>query len=312
MPPSPSAPSPDNTAPSTTATRLPLARVVLVTGKGGVGKTTIAAGLAVAQAATGGGAALVEFGDGESGLRALGRARGVDHIVIKPDEALTRAASPLFGSGILAKIALGNFAVKRMLRAAPALRELAMLECIRLVAADKPRRAVVVDMPATGHGIAWLRVPRQLREVSQSGPFFELCDRVARELVTPGRCSPVVVTLPEKLVLKETLELCESMATLVGLPAARLVVNRMPSAIAHEAVLEARRLGEGTQPLAAAARALAEVLEAREAARHEALTALEDARTGGAGLAPVLIPESPVDPTAQQIAEWLRAGGALP
>ncbi len=305
---SPAASSPGN-AP---AVRPPLARVVLVTGKGGVGKTTIAAGLAVAQAALVGSAALVEFGDGESGLRALGRQRGVDHIVIKPEEALTRAASPLFGNGLLAKVALGNFAVKRMLKAAPALRELAMLECIRLVAAEKPRRAVIVDMPATGHGIAWLRVPRQLREVSQSGPFFELCDRVARELVTPGRCSPVVVTLPERLVLKETLELCESMASVVGLPAARLIVNRMPAEIAHEAVVEAEQLAAGHSPRATAARSLAEVLRTREAARHDALSALDDARTGGAGLAPVLLPEAPVDPSSADVAEWLRTGGALP
>lgn len=292
--------------------RPPLARIVLVTGKGGVGKTTVAAGLAVAQAAIHGSAALVEFGDGESGARALGKQRGVDHIVIKPDEALTRAASPLFGSGLFAKIALGNFAVKRMLKAAPALRELAMLECIRLVAAEKPKRHVIVDMPATGHGIAWLRVPKQLREVSQSGPFFELCDRVVRELVSPGRCSPVVVTLPEKLVLKETLELCEAMENVVGLPAARLIVNRMPSEIAHEAVVEARRLGEGKLPLAAAARALAEVLAARELARQEALSALDDAKTSGPALVPVLLPESPIDPSAQEVADWLRAGGALP
>ncbi len=308
-PPGASASTQSATAP---IVRPPLARVVLVTGKGGVGKTTVSAGLAVAQAARHGRAALVEFGDGESGLRALGKQRGVDHIVIKPDEALTRAASPLFGSGLFAKIALGNFAVKRMLKAAPALRELAMLECIRLVAADKPDRYVIVDMPATGHGIAWLRVPKQLREVSQAGPFFELCDRVVRELVSPGRCSPVVVTLPEKLVLKETLELCEAMENVVGLPAARLIVNRMPSEIAHEAVLEARTLGEGKQPLAAAARALADVLAAREVARREALAALDDAKTSGPALVPVLLPESPIDPSAKQVADWLLAGGALP
>src|SRR5688500_2859800 len=87
-----------------------LAQVVLVTGKGGVGKTTVAAGLAVAAAHAQGSAALIEFGDGESGKRALGKARrSIDHLVIAPGEAITRAAAPLFGGGIVARVALGNF-----------------------------------------------------------------------------------------------------------------------------------------------------------------------------------------------------------
>jgi hypothetical protein len=102
------------------------------------------------------------------------------------------------------------------------------------------------------------------------------------------------------------------MASVVGLPAARLIVNRMPAEIAHEAVVEAERLGAGDSPRATAARSLAEVLRTREAARRDALSALDDARTGGAGLAPVVLPEAPVDPTSSEVAEWLRTGGALP
>ena len=88
--------------------------MVLVTGKGGVGKTTIAASLAVLDAEVHGMAALVEFGDGQSGKRALaGARRGVEHIVIRPDDAIQRGAAPLFGSATVAKLALGNFAMKR-------------------------------------------------------------------------------------------------------------------------------------------------------------------------------------------------------
>ena len=118
-----------------------LAPVVLVLGKGGVGKTTMAAGLAVLDAETHGMSALVEMGDGLSGRRALAGARhGVEHIVLQPDECLQRGATPLFGSAILAKVALGNFAMKPLLRAAPAIRELAMLEAVRQAAADRPGR----------------------------------------------------------------------------------------------------------------------------------------------------------------------------
>jgi anion-transporting ArsA/GET3 family ATPase len=77
--------------------RRPLAQVVLVTGKGGVGKTTVAAALALAEAEAGRRAALVEIGDGESGARVLGDAlarfggsgrRALDHVVLEPTEAL--------------------------------------------------------------------------------------------------------------------------------------------------------------------------------------------------------------------------------
>jgi anion-transporting ArsA/GET3 family ATPase len=134
-------------------------------GKGGVGRTTIAAALAVLNAERYGAAVLVEFGDGASGRRALGGAHPeVEHVVIRPDEALRRGATPLFHSATLARLALGNFAMRPLVRAAPAVRELAMLESVRQVCAERPRVRVVVDMPATGHSVAWLRVPQQGRE----------------------------------------------------------------------------------------------------------------------------------------------------
>jgi arsenite-transporting ATPase len=229
--------------------------VVLVMGKGGVGKTTVAASLAVLDAETYGRAVLIEFGDGESGRRALaGAHRNVEHIVIKPDEAIQRGATPLFGSATLAKLALGNFAMRPLLRAAPAIRELAMLESVRQIAAERPGVRVVVDMPATGHSVAWLRVPRQGRALLGSGPLFDMCDRVGRELLAPGRASIIVVTLPERLVIEETLELCTAVAVEGGLAVDHIVVNRMPVSLPRAALDDARALSAAGGALAGAAR----------------------------------------------------------
>ena len=294
------------------APRLPprsLAPAVLVMGKGGVGKTTVAAALATLEAETHGLAVLVEFSDGESGRRALGpKHQGVEHVVIQAAEAIQRASTPLFGSATVAKMALGNFAMRPLLKAAPAIRELAMLESVRQVVAARPGVRVVVDMPATGHAVAWLRTAKQGRDFLGSGPMFDLCDRVARELVAPGCASIVVVTLPERLVLEETLELCESIARDPGLEVARIVVNRVPLPLAQECLVDARALVRAGGSLAPPAAALVSLLEAREAASAGAMTALEVFAHGPHAI--WRVPLAPADPTARDVARWLRAEGA--
>jgi hypothetical protein len=286
-----------------------LAQVVLVTGKGGVGKTTVAVGLAASVADSPDGAVVVEFGDGEAGRRLLRRHRRsqIKHVVIAPQDAVARCAVPLFGSALLAKAVLGNFAFKRFLRATPAIRELAMLECVRMVAAEHPRARVVVDMPATGHGIAWLRVAEQLRTFASSGPLHDLADRVCKDLLAPERSSIVVVTLPERLVLHETLELCDAMDKQVGLFPSRLVVNRFPPALPPQALHDARALA--ASDAVPSVMALLAAIEARHASLTEADESLRDV-LGGARISPVVLPAAPSDPTPSDIALWLSAAGA--
>lgn len=143
------------------ADHVPLSRAVFVTGKAGVGKTLVAAGLAAAAAESEGSAVLVEFGGGDSGRRALGSFAGaVEHVVLAPDRSVSRAAAPILGSQRVAKLVPDNFAIRPLVRAAPAIRELAVLEVARQVAAEHPGKRVVFDMPASGHSVAWLKIAR--------------------------------------------------------------------------------------------------------------------------------------------------------
>ena len=294
------------------AARPPLKPVVLVTGKGGVGKTTIAAGLAEAARRRSGQAMLIEFGDGDSGRRVLGRGSKVVHRIVDPKVAMEQAIADLLGSTLLAKVFLGNFAVRPMLRAAPAIRELAMLERVRAYADEMPAGTrVVVDMPATGHGLTWMRLPVQMRDMFASGPIHDLAVRVIDRISSPERCSVVVVTLPERLVLTETVELCHALDHDVKLPPARLVVNRLPAEMTSAAFDEARALVARGGPEAAAARELLRVIESRAEARKDALEILSKATLrGDVHGAPVLYGELLDDPTADEVATFLEKEGA--
>lgn len=286
-----------------------LAPVVFVLGKGGVGRTTIAAGLSVLAARRRGRSVLLEFGDGESGRRALaGAHHGVEHLVIKPMEAILRGATPLFGSSAITRLVLDNFAMRPLVRAAPAVRELAMLESVRQVAAERPGVSIFVDMPATGHSVAWLRVARQGRDFLAAGPLFNLCERVLGEILSPGRASIVVVTLPERLVVEETLELCTAITAETDLSVDRIVVNRVPVSLPAAALNDARALAAQNGPCAGAATALAEVLVARESATDESLSAIELLAREDHTI--WRVPFAPVEPPVADVARWLSAEGA--
>lgn len=292
----------------------PLAPAVMVTGKGGVGKTTVAVGLALAAAQRGQEAHFIEFGESDSGEKAMHDGIPPDTPVtyhrIEAQEALIESATPMFGSAWLTRVALGNFAMRPLLRAAPAIRELAMLEAVRHVVEQHPGARVVVDMPATGHALSWLAVPEQGRRLVGRGPLFELCDRLASKLVHPGGLSVVVVTLAERLVLRETSELCAGLAKQIGLPVGRLVVNKVSPVPTAEAMSAARSLAESQLPLSEAARALMPVLSNRQQAYQEVVAAMSET-FGGDAPPTLLLPRAPVDPSPSVVAEWLSERHAV-
>ncbi len=262
-----------------------LGRLILVFGKGGVGKSTIAAALARRFVTRGRACTLVGFGD-----EATSHDAGVERVVLDADAALARAAVPLFGSSLVSRFVLANFAIRRLVRAAPLLRELSLLECVRQIATSRPKGVVVVDMPATGHGVAWLRAPRQMLSLLPAGPARRFVAGIDGEVNGP-HASNVVVTLPELLPLRESVELCRALRDVAGRPPAWLVVNRVPDALAEGALDDARSLHARIEPDARRAASVAlSVIEAR--VRAAARAREEIARTlEGESVAWSTIPE---------------------
>ncbi len=87
---------------------------------------------------------------------------------------------------------------------------------------------IVLDAPATGHGLSLLSNARAMREMTRVGPFFELARIIETLLVDPARCGVVVTTLAEELPVHETRELVEALRA-EGLHLRGVVMNRVES-----------------------------------------------------------------------------------
>lgn len=180
--------------------------LTLVIGKGGVGKTTVARGLAEL-AATGGGRPLV-FGY-EPPPAGDGEAVHFDVEMADGEAALRTVAAEVLGSKRVAGALLSHFAIRRLAAVVPGLREVALL-VLALRRTDAGRH-VVIDMPATGHGLAWLETVRLLRALEPTGRARQLIDQLDAKLADRSFTRLVVVTLGERLVMAETLELCRAL-----------------------------------------------------------------------------------------------------
>ncbi len=182
-------------------------RLTLVIGKGGVGKTTVARGFAERAGRRATRPLVMELdGDRQSGLRAPA---SFDVEAADGAAALRSVAAEILGSKRLAGALLSHAAIRQLATVVPGLREVALLVvAMRHVDAGRP---VIVDMPATGHGIAWFETVRLLRSLEPTGRARTLVESVHAMLADREATKLVVVTLGERLVMNETYELCRAL-----------------------------------------------------------------------------------------------------
>jgi len=215
--------------------------LIVVTGKGGVGKTALSAALGLLLSDLGRRTLLLEVGPRETLHHWLGAdpsggeiatvRRGLHLRHLTPRREMDALVREHLRVGPLVRRVLASPVYAHFVDGAPGLKELAVLgHALRLVAGPRIRGApqvdsVVLDAPATGHGVSLLAAPSLARSVVPHGPFGRLAGRLAALVGDASRCAIVVVTLAEEMPSHEALALQGSLRRQLGRSADLLVVN---------------------------------------------------------------------------------------
>jgi anion-transporting ArsA/GET3 family ATPase len=215
-------------------------RVLIVAGKGGVGKTTVAATIA-RMAASAGLSVLVVDLEGKPGIAsAFGGSGALDYADavmpdgdtagtvrarrITPDDALLeyladhglqRVSRRLVSSGVVDVVAT----------AIPGMRDVLVLGKIKQLERGGVADLIVVDAPATGHAVTFLTSPKGLLDAARGGPVRSQASEVVAMLGDPTRCRVLLVTLPEELPVSETVDAAYLLEDRAGVQLGPVVVN---------------------------------------------------------------------------------------
>jgi anion-transporting ArsA/GET3 family ATPase len=216
--------------------------VLIVAGKGGVGKTTMAAALARMASQTGRSVLIVEL-EGKSGITGafgLDQDLGYEEMELQPahgpeqgavrarritpddalveyleDHGLRRVSKRLVSSGVVDVVST----------AIPGIRDVLVLGKIKQLEREEVADLIVVDAPATGHAITFLTSASGLVNAARGGPLRTQASDVVDLLADPSRCRVMLVTLPEEMPVSETVESAFTLEDKAGVQLGPVIVN---------------------------------------------------------------------------------------
>jgi len=261
---------------------------VVVSGKGGVGKSTVAAALGLAGVRAGRRTIVVEVAERQDVARTLGAAPtapeeelvdGLHHLSVDPASALAEYLNDQLASRLVSEIVASSRTFGYLTAATPGLHELLTIGKVWDLAQDERRipgaghyDLVVLDAPASGHALAILRSPRTFGAVARAGPIARQARAIDAMLSNPARTGVVLVARPEEMPVNETLELRDGLRNEVGLDVDLVVANGvLPnrfSARDARALAAAAPAPEVDAALAAHARARAQQAQLARLRRH--------------------------------------------
>jgi anion-transporting ArsA/GET3 family ATPase len=218
--------------------------LVVVTGKGGVGKTTIAAAIGLLAAQRGKRVIIVEVGDqtrlpelfghppGQAGAESRLQER-LSSISIDPDRALLEWLQTL-GGRVSGRLLASSGTFQYFAAAAPGAKEIvSMVKIWELTQSRRwQRRAagydlVVLDAPATGNALGMLGSPQTFGAIARVGPVAGQAEHVRDLLQAPERTAFVAVAMPTDMAVTEALELQDGLRAKLGRTLDTVVVNAL-------------------------------------------------------------------------------------
>jgi anion-transporting ArsA/GET3 family ATPase len=221
--------------------RLDRLELLVVTGKGGVGKSTVSAALGAHLANRGRKVLLIEVDPRENLHQLLDTAPSGGEIVeaapnlwlqhLDPRELLDDLVREKLKVGALVRKVLSSPVHLHFTEGAPGLKQTAVFgRALRMVEGHGPKQlrrpdVVILDAPASGHGIAWMAAPQLISEVISSGPIGAMATLIANFLADRQRFGSIVVTTAEEMPVQEALELLEAMSTRLDRRPELVVVN---------------------------------------------------------------------------------------
>lgn len=216
-------------------------RFLFVVGKGGVGKTTVATGLALAASRRDKKVLLALVNCKERVSQLLGTdpigseivtvAENLDVVNMTPDSALDEYGLMILKVKVVFNAVFKNRLVRAFLQGTPGLEAWSMLGKAFYHACppkgEPDYDLVIVDAPATGHALDMLRVPFVIESVAPPGMLRRDAARAADMFRDPERAGAVLVTLPEYMPTSETIELSNALTNELKVPVLHLVINRV-------------------------------------------------------------------------------------
>jgi anion-transporting ArsA/GET3 family ATPase len=217
-------------------------RLLFVTGKGGVGKSTVAATLALTGVHSGRRTCLVEVEGRQTMAKLFGTQPwdfterefrpGLWGLSIDPEASLREYLDLFYGAGRLSRLVVGSSAVEFATTAAPGIKDVLLVGKVKEMERrrDSDGRLhydlIVVDAPPTGRIVNFLRAPEATTELVNVGPIRSQARAVIDMLLDPHRTNVVLVTLLEEMPVSETIDSARQLAEL-GVALGPVVVNRV-------------------------------------------------------------------------------------